>query len=322
MVYLLLRSCMELCQIIPLCVSFIAFIHRPHEAVCDPFWQWLRNLLHQTHTCDLVPLPFGKRAIGSRWVYKIKTKSDGFIERYKARFVAKGYAQEYGMDYEETFAPVAKMTTVRTLMSKMLFLNGDLNEEVFMTPSPRVSHKPVEVCKLRKVVYGLKQAPRAWSTTGFCIFLGDSLIPWKSKKQDLLSKSSSEAEYRAMAVTTSEIFWLHWLLANMVVRISHSTLLHCDNRSVIQIARNSVFYEHTKHIQIDCHFTRHHQLSLYRLFPLHIADVFTKPHSGPRWFNRCGEVKEVIAKLLYSSKEVLQSAAVKFWCSILLLKKE
>nr|GEV72912.1 uncharacterized mitochondrial protein AtMg00810-like [Tanacetum cinerariifolium] len=176
------------------------------------------------------------------------------------------------------------------------FLNGDLNEEVFMTPRPGVSHKPGEVCKLRKAVYGLKQAPRAWyekfativTSFGFvschhdstlfvkhskcwaytfiAIYIsytnivgqfvfapitvhsavvlhilgylqGDFLISWKSMKQDL-SKSSSEAEYHAMAVTTSEIVWLRWLLANMGVRTSHSTPLHCDNRSAIQIAHD------------------------------------------------------------------------------------
>ncbi|TLX69449.1 hypothetical protein E9993_23005, partial [Labilibacter sediminis] len=133
--------------------SFIANVHHLtepmsfKEAVSDPLWQTAMaeelTALHQTHTWDLVPLPPGKHKIGCRWVYKIKTKSDGSIERYKARLVAKGYSQQYGLDYEETFAPVAKMTNVRTLIAissirqwkiyqmdvKNAFLNGDLHEE-------------------------------------------------------------------------------------------------------------------------------------------------------------------------------------------------
>ena len=131
---------------------------------------------HQTRTWDLVPLPAGKHTIGCRWVYKIKTKSDGSVECYKARLVAKGYSQQYGLDYEDTFAPVAKMTTVQTLIVvssvrhwqiyqmdvKNAFLNGDLNEEVYMVSPPGVAHQSGEVCRLRKALYGLKQAPRAW----------------------------------------------------------------------------------------------------------------------------------------------------------------
>ncbi|XP_057487537.1 uncharacterized mitochondrial protein AtMg00810-like [Actinidia eriantha] len=388
------------------------------------------------------------------------------------------------MDYEETFAPVAKMTTIRTLIVvvsihqwhisqmdiKNTFLNGDLQEEVYMTPPPGVSHNLGEVCKLKKTLYGLKQAPRAWfekfsnvitslgfqstnhdsalfikvtitgrilpslyvddmvitgddvagidrlklelasrfemkdlgpqryflgievafspkgyllsqskyiadilerahltdtrtvqtplelnvrysltygtplpdpslyrtiveslvyltitrpdiayvvhivsqfltsstivhwavvlrilrylcgtqfqslllpstsslqlraysdadwasdpvdrkSTTGFCIFLGDSLIFWKSKKQSVISKSSTEAEYHAMVSTTTEIVWLRWLLADMDVSVSSPTPMFCDNKSAAQIAHNSIFNERTKHIKIDCHLSRHH----------------------------------------------------------------
>ena len=108
-------------------------------------------------------------------MYKIKTNFDGFIERFKARLIAKGYSQQYGMDYEETFAPVAKMTTIRTLIVvasvqqwcisqlnvKNAFLNGDLQEEVYMEPLHGVSHDFGYVCKLKKALYDLKQAPRA-----------------------------------------------------------------------------------------------------------------------------------------------------------------
>ncbi|KAL9255836.1 Copia protein-like protein [Drosera capensis] len=92
-------------------------------------------------------------------VYKIKTKSDGSVERYKARLVARGFTQEYDIDYEETFAPVARITSMDV---KNTCLNGDLSEEVYMKPPPSYDHPPNKVCRLRKALYGLKQAPRAW----------------------------------------------------------------------------------------------------------------------------------------------------------------
>ena len=74
------------------------------------------SALQRMHTWDLMPLPSGITPVSCRWVYKIKTRADGSVERHKARLVARGFTQEYGVGYEETFTPVAKMTIVRLLL--------------------------------------------------------------------------------------------------------------------------------------------------------------------------------------------------------------
>ena len=94
------------------------------------------------------------------------------------------------------------------------------------------------------------------SVTGWCMFLGDTLISWKSKKQDKVSKPSTESEYRAMSLACSEIIWLRGLLAELDFSVTNSTPLHADNTSAIQITANPVFHERTKHIEVDCHSIR------------------------------------------------------------------
>ncbi|CAL8115735.1 unnamed protein product [Prunus armeniaca] len=482
------------------------------QANLDPKWREamkveLQALAHN-QTWTLTPLPPGKRAIGSKWVYKIKHKSDGTIERYKARLVAKGYTQTEGLDYYETFAPVAKLVTVRCLLAvaahrdwplhqldvQNAFLHGDLEEEVYMVPPPGMRRQGENlVCRLRKSLYGLKQASRQWfskfthaiqqagfrqskadyslftringpsitvvliyvddmiitgndpaaiqhlkdflhhtfrikdlgllkyflgievarsksgvsisqrkyvldilddvgyfgakpvefpmeqdlklqpmvgdllkdptqyrrivgrliyltitrpdisfsvqvlsqymnqprkphfdaamrvlkylkgtagqglffpsqnslqlrgycdaswascpttrrSVIRYCVFLGNSLISWKSKKQSTISRSSAEAEYRSMAAITCELTWIRYVLQDLQVYHSGPAHVYCDNQAAIHIAANPVFHERTKHIELDCHLVREKlqagQITTHYTPSKHqIADLLTK----------------------------------------------
>jgi hypothetical protein len=134
-------------------------------------------LMHNA-TWTLVPPSPCKNLVGCKWVFKIKRKSDGTIDRYKAQLITKGFHQQPGIDFGETYSPVVKPTTIRLVLSLAVtnnwpirqldvqnaFLHGDLQEAVYMTQPPGFIHplKPHHVCHLRKALYGLKQAPRAW----------------------------------------------------------------------------------------------------------------------------------------------------------------
>lgn len=95
------------------------------------------------------------------------------------------------------------------------------------------------------------------STSGFCIFLGESLVAWKSKKQPTVARSSAEAEYRALAALTSELLWIKQLLRIFEVPVT-SVMTFCDSKSAIQLASNPLSHERSKHVDIDCHFIIEH----------------------------------------------------------------
>ena len=136
------------------------------------------HALLRNKTWTLVPPPPRVNVIDSKWVFKVKKHSDGSIERYKARLVARGFRQRHGLDYEDTFSPVVKPTTIRLLLSiavsrgwslrqldvQNAFLHGFLEEEVYMKQPPGFSDpdRPDYICRLSKALYGLNQAPRAW----------------------------------------------------------------------------------------------------------------------------------------------------------------
>ncbi|KAI3797236.1 hypothetical protein L1987_32491 [Smallanthus sonchifolius] len=483
------------------------------RALSDPHWkQAMTNefkALQDNGTWELVPRPESSPVIRCMWLFRHKFKSDGSLERYKARLVVNGKSQTVGIDCDETFSPVVKPATIRTVLSlalskqwpihqldvKNAFLHGDLQETIYMHQPPGFvdSTAPHYVCRLRKSLYGLKQAPRAWfnrfstfiisqgfksslcdnslfvyrqgtntaylllyvddivltassteflnkiisslstefamtdlgslhhflgitvtrdsqglflsqsqyakdilhranmssckpcatpvdtssklsacvgaplvdgtlyrslagalqyltftrpdisyavqqvclfmhdprephynfmkrilryiqgtldyglrltgsksisltaysdadwggcpdsrrSTSGYCVYMGNNLISWSSKRQNTISRSSAEAEYRGVANAVAETSWLRNLLLELHVPIDKAIIVYCDNISAVYLSENPVQHQRTKHVEIDIHFVRE-KVRLGQIRVLHVpstsqyADIFTK----------------------------------------------
>jgi len=153
-----------------------------NEAMKSEKWQKAMEAeieaIEKNNTWQLTMLPKQGKLVGVKWIFKTKLKENGEVDKHKARLVAKGYTQQHGIDYEEVFAPVARLDTIRLIISlaaqkewviyqldvKSAFLHGELNEEVYIEQPPGFVTKGKEqmVYKLKKALYGLKQAPRAW----------------------------------------------------------------------------------------------------------------------------------------------------------------
>ena len=154
-------------------------------------------------TWEITDRPYGCKPVGCKWVFKKKLRPDGTIEKYKARLVAKGYTQKEGEDFFDTYSPVARLTTIRVLLSlaashgllvhqmdvKTAFLNGELKEEIYMDQPDGfvVPGQEGKVCKLLKSLYGLKQAPKEWhekfertlTAVGFVVNDGDKCMYYR-----------------------------------------------------------------------------------------------------------------------------------------------
>jgi len=161
------------------------------------------NSVMSNVTWEIVDRPYGCKPIGCKWVFKKKLRPDGTIERYKARLVAKGYTQKEGEDFFDTYSPVARLTTIRVLLSlaasyglivhqmdvKTAFLNGELEEEIYMDQLDGfvANGQEGKVCKLLKSLYGLKQAPKQWhekfdrtlTSAGFVVNEADKCVYYR-----------------------------------------------------------------------------------------------------------------------------------------------
>ena len=152
---------------------------------------------------DLVELPRDRKAVGSKWVYKVKKNADGSVEQYKARLVTQGFTQKFGIDYDETFCPVVRFESVRTVIALAVqnglklhqmdvataFLNGELKEEVYMKQPEGFETVGQEnlVCRLKRSIYGLKQSSRCWN----------SVLDKRLKKMGFVQTDSDPCIYMA-----------------------------------------------------------------------------------------------------------------------------
>ncbi|RDX80280.1 hypothetical protein CR513_39188, partial [Mucuna pruriens] len=294
-------------------INLVKMVKTQFGALKFPEWRKAMDeeiqALEANNTWTLIILPPNKHCIGCKCIYKTKFKQDGFVERLKARLVAKGFTKLAGIDFYDTFSPVAKPTTVRTLLVVAAvkqwhllqldiynaFLNGDLFVEAPCTTHLLAIHHLLKYLKqspgqgiffpsnssLNMIAYADADWASCIDTQGFSIFLGNALISWKSKKQITVSKSSAETEYRSLSLAASEVIWLQRLLSHFEVPIACS-MLFCDNQSAIQLASNPSYHrDRSKHIAIDYHFIRElvasHKIKLVHVKSQHqLPNVFTK----------------------------------------------
>jgi hypothetical protein len=174
------------CAFVSVCVDGVP-VEEPttyQDALCGPHASYWLAVIEselashaQNGTWELVRLPRGRRAVTSRWVFKLKLLADGTVDKFKARLCARGFTQRRGVDYAETFSPVARYDTIRAVLAMAAelgmvvhqldvytaFLNGELEEEVYMVVPDGLGEQPAgTACLLKKGLYGLKQSPRAW----------------------------------------------------------------------------------------------------------------------------------------------------------------
>ncbi|GJZ11085.1 gag/pol polyprotein [Tanacetum coccineum] len=213
---------------------------------------------------SFVPRSSNTNVVDCKWVYKLKLDKNGAITRYKARFVSKGFRQQPGINFHESFSLVVKSTTIRAVLSLAItnnwplrqldvqnaFLHGNLKEKVYMKQPPGFidPQRPNHVCQymhaltenhwsaVKRILCYLYGTVRSSGSTlqaftdvlwkgGFAIYLGSKLISWIARKQRTISCSSTEAGYKALANTITELTWLQALLHKHDIHSSSTPIL-------------------------------------------------------------------------------------------------
>nr|GEX72577.1 copia protein [Tanacetum cinerariifolium] len=239
---------------------------------------------------ELVPQPRNMTIKGTKWVFRNNLDKNGVVSRNKARLVTQGYNQQEGINYDKTYAPVARLESIRILLAyvcaldfklfqmdvKSAFLNGFINEEIYVAQPPGfIDH----VYKLKKALYDLKQAPKSWYDR-----LKAFLIKQEYKmrtKQTALAISTTEAEYVSTEKACQQALWMKQALIDYDVRLNDAPIM-CDNKGAIDLSKNPMQHFRTKHIKIRHHFLRDNvqkgHISIEKVSSVdNIVDILTKP---------------------------------------------
>ncbi|GJU78788.1 putative ribonuclease H-like domain-containing protein [Tanacetum coccineum] len=253
-------------------------------------------------------------SIGKKWVYRNKKDERGIVVRNKARLVAQGYKQEEGIDYDEVFAPVARIEAIKLFLAyasfmsflvyqmdvKSAFLYGTIEEEVPDDLNENLLSSWVYKSSRKRMGSSLVRTRQAFSdsdyagvsldrksTTGGCQFLGSRLISWQCKKQNVVANSTTEAEYIAASHCYGQVLWIQ----NQMLDYGYNFMqikIHVDNESAIYVVKNPVYHSKTKHIEIRHHFIRDfYEKRLIEMVKIHtdnnVADLLTKAFDVSRF---------------------------------------
>ncbi|GJY52812.1 retrovirus-related pol polyprotein from transposon TNT 1-94 [Tanacetum coccineum] len=269
-------------------VNFLLLI----EALKEEGWiiamQEELNHIKRNKVWTLVPKPHGKTIIETKWIWKNKKDENGIIIKNKARLVAQGYNQQKGIDYEETFAPVARLEAIRILLAyaaymgfmvyqidvKSAFLNGKILEAVYVQQPPgfESSEFPNHVCKLDKALYGLKQAPRAWYETLSKFLIQHKLV---SVKCPMLPPNNLGPDELGVYVNET-------LFRCMIESLMYLTASRPDIQfSTCLCARYHFIRDYILKGDIELHFIP---------IDLQLADIFTKPLAEPSFTRLVAEL--------------------------------
>ncbi|KAF3667319.1 putative anthocyanidin 3-O-glucosyltransferase 2-like [Capsicum annuum] len=227
----------------------------------------------KNNTWVLTSLPSGAKSIGCKWIFKKKLNADGSLDKYKARLVAKGFSQKQNVDYFDTFAPVTRIASIRILIAltsihklfihqmdvKKAFLNGDLEEEIYMIQPEGcvISGEENKVCKLTKSLYGLKQAPKQWHEKFDQVFIKDG---FSSIEDDLLPHSSLNKDdlLPDIPLKKDDLFSniplkKDRLLSNIPLKrndLMPPMYIHCDCQAAIAIVKNKSYSCKSRHMKL------------------------------------------------------------------------